>query len=71
VNDILPDDPAAERFEVLVDALGRPFLSGYETATLVRLVSWSTADDVGTLARLIRQARADAPSKGEHHDPAP
>jgi hypothetical protein len=58
VNHILPEDPAYERFELLVDALGNPALSGYESAALARLVSWSTADDIGALARLIRQARA-------------
>jgi hypothetical protein len=61
VSNILPDDPAAARFEALVDALGRPALSGYESATLARLASWTDADDIGTLARLIKQARADSP----------
>jgi hypothetical protein len=60
VNTILPDDPAAERFEALVDALGNPAMSGYETAALVRIVSWSSADDIAALARLVRQARTDA-----------
>jgi hypothetical protein len=59
VNTILPEDPAAERFEALVAALGNPAMSGYESAALARIVSWSTADDIGALVRLIRQARAD------------
>jgi hypothetical protein len=59
VNTILPEDPAAERFEALVAALGNPAMSGYETAALVRIVSWSSADDIAALARLVRQARSE------------
>jgi hypothetical protein len=58
------DDPASQRFEALIDALGNPALSGYESAVLARLVSWSSADDIGALARLIKQARADSPIEG-------
>jgi hypothetical protein len=65
VGNIVDGDPAGERFEQLVDALVRPALSGYETAALVRLVSWTDADDIGVLARLIKQARADSPIDGE------
>ena len=57
----MPDDPAAERFELLVDALGGPALSGYESATLARLASWTDPEDIDTLARLIKQARAESP----------
>lgn len=64
MNHLLPEDPAYERFETLVDALGRPALSGYQAATLARLASWTDADDIGTLARLIKQARADSPIEG-------
>jgi hypothetical protein len=53
---IVEGDPAAERFETLTAALGHPVLSAYEAAVLVRLVSWSTADDIGALARIIRAA---------------
>jgi hypothetical protein len=57
-------DPAAERYQTLLEALGHPVISAYEAATLARLASWTDADDVGTLARLIRQARADSPIEG-------
>jgi hypothetical protein len=60
VNTILPEDPAAERFEALVDALGNAAMSGYETAALARIVSWSTDDDIAALARLVRQAQEEA-----------
>jgi hypothetical protein len=62
VNTILPEDPAAERFEALVAALGNPAMSGYETAALVRIVSWCSDDDIAALARLVRQARSEGGS---------
>jgi hypothetical protein len=31
---------------------------------LARLASWTDAEDIGTLARLIKQARADSPIEG-------
>jgi hypothetical protein len=58
VNTLIPEDPAAARFEALVDALGNPALSGYESAALSRIVSWSSDDDIAALARLVRQARS-------------
>jgi hypothetical protein len=64
VNTLIPEDPTSQRFEALIDALGNPALSGYESAVLAHLVSWSSADDVGALARLIKQARADSPIEG-------
>jgi hypothetical protein len=59
VNTLIPEDPAAERFEALVAALGNPALSGYESACLARIVSWSSDDDIAALARLVRQARSE------------
>jgi hypothetical protein len=59
VNTLIPEDPAAERFEALVAALGNPAISGYESAALARIVSWATESDVQALARLIRQAREE------------
>jgi hypothetical protein len=59
VNTILPEDPAAERFDALVTALGNPALSGYEAACLARIVSWSSDEDIKALARLVHQARTE------------
>jgi hypothetical protein len=54
-------DPAAKRYEQLVDALGTaPTLTAIESAVLARLVSWSTGDDIAILTRAIRKARRDA-----------
>jgi hypothetical protein len=52
-------DPAAERYQALLEALGHPVISAYEAAALARLASWTDAADIGVLARLIRQARAE------------
>jgi hypothetical protein len=60
VNTILSEDPASERFEALVAALGNPALSGYESAALARIVSWSSDEDIKALVRLVRQARSEA-----------
>jgi hypothetical protein len=60
VNTLIPEDPASQRFEALVDALGHPALSGYESAALGRIVSWSTDDDIAVLVRLVKQARENA-----------
>jgi hypothetical protein len=59
VNTLIPEDPAAARFEALVDALGNPALSGYESTALARIVSWATDEDVQALVRLVRQAREE------------
>jgi hypothetical protein len=59
VNTLIPEDPAAARFEALITALGNPAISGYESAALARIVSWSTEEDVAVLVRLVRQARAE------------
>jgi hypothetical protein len=54
-------DPAAKRYAQLTDALGvTPTLTAIEIAVLVRLVSWSTADDILILSRMIRRSRRDA-----------
>jgi hypothetical protein len=60
VNTLIPEGPAAERFEALVDALGNPALSGHESAALARIVSWSSDDDIAALVRLVKQARENA-----------
>ena len=59
MNTPIPEVPAAARFEELVDALGNPAMSGYETAVLVRIVSLSSDDDIAALARLVRQAHSE------------
>jgi hypothetical protein len=59
VNTLIPEDPAARRFEALVDALGNPALSGYESAALARVVSWSSDEDIAALVRLVNQARTE------------
>jgi hypothetical protein len=60
VNTLIPEDPAAARFEALVAALGNPALSGYESAALARIVPWSSDDDIAVLVRLVKQARETA-----------
>jgi hypothetical protein len=59
VNTLIPEDPAYRRYEQLIDALGNPAISGYESAALARIVSWSSEEDIAALARLVRQARTD------------
>jgi hypothetical protein len=43
----------------LITALGNPAISGYESAALARIVSWSSDEDVAALARLVKQARTE------------
>ena len=62
-RNLLPDDPARERYDTLIDALGDPpALSAFEQATIARLAAWTTVDDIGVLARLIIQARGERSS---------
>jgi hypothetical protein len=61
VDSFAEGDPAAKRYAQLTDALSvTPTLTAIEIATIVRLVSWSTADDVLILSRIIRRSRRDA-----------
>jgi hypothetical protein len=58
---LMPEDPAFQRYERLVDALGTgPTHSAYEQAALARIVSWATPEGCKALTRLIRRARRDA-----------
>jgi len=57
----MPEDPAFQRFERLVDALGTgPIHTAFENAALARIVAWASADDCAALTRLVRKARRDA-----------
>lgn len=61
MNTILPEDPAHQRFERLMDALGlAPTMTAYENAAVARIVSWSSPEDCAALTRLVRKARRDA-----------
>jgi hypothetical protein len=58
---LMPEDPAFQRYERLVDALGTgPTHSAYESAALARIVSWASPEDCAALTRLVRKARRDA-----------
>jgi hypothetical protein len=60
-NILMPEDPAFQRFERLVDALGTgPIHTAFENAALARIVAWASADDCAALTRLVRKARRDA-----------
>jgi hypothetical protein len=60
-NILMPEDPAFQRYERLVDALGTgPTHSAYEQAAVARIVAWATPDDCAALTRLVRKARRDA-----------
>jgi hypothetical protein len=61
VDSFAEGDPAAKRYAQLVDALaiGSTF-TAIEIAVIVRLVSWSTADDILILSRIVRRSRRDA-----------
>ena len=60
-NILTPEDPAYQRYERLVDALGTgPVHTAYESAALARIVAWATPDDCAALTRLVRNARRDA-----------
>jgi hypothetical protein len=61
VDSFAEGDPAAKRYAQLTDALSvTSTLTAIEQAVLVRLVSWSTADDILILSRIIRRSRRDA-----------
>jgi hypothetical protein len=53
---IFEGDPARSRYAVLIDALGEEPAETQARATLARLVSWSTDDDITLLGYLIRRA---------------
>ena len=60
-NILMPEDPAFQRYERLVDALGTgPTHSAYESVALARIVAWASVDDCAALTRLVRKARRDA-----------
>jgi hypothetical protein len=60
-NILMPEDPAFQRYERLVDALGTgPTHTAFESAALARIVSWSSPEDCAALTRLVRKARRDA-----------
>jgi hypothetical protein len=60
VNGILmPEDPAFQRYERLVDALGTGH-SAYEQAALAHIVAWASPEDCAALRGLVRKARRDA-----------
>jgi hypothetical protein len=60
-NILMPEDPAFQRFERLVDALGTgPTHSAYESAALARIVAWASPEDCVAVTRLVRKARRDA-----------
>jgi hypothetical protein len=60
-NILMPEDPAYQRYERLVDALGTgPTHSAYEQAALARIVAWASPEDCAALTRLVRKARRDA-----------
>ncbi|HEY3199018.1 MAG TPA: hypothetical protein VGK55_00635 [Actinomycetes bacterium] len=51
-NILTPEDPAFQRYERLVDALGTgPAHTAYESAALARIVSWSPPDDCAARRR--------------------
>jgi hypothetical protein len=61
VDHFAEGDPAARRYAQLTDALSvTATLTAVEIAVLVRLVSWSTADDILILSRMVRRSRKDA-----------
>jgi hypothetical protein len=60
-NILMPKDPAFQRVERLVDALGTgPTHSAYESAALAHILAWTSAEDCAALTRLVRKARRDA-----------
>jgi hypothetical protein len=61
VDSVAEGDPAAKRYTQLTHALSvTPTLTAIEIATIVRLVSWSSADDILILSRIIRRSRRAA-----------
>ena len=57
----MPEDPAYQRYERLVDALGTgPVHTAFENAAVARIVAWATEEDCTALTRLVRRARRDA-----------
>jgi hypothetical protein len=58
---LMPEDPAFQRYERLMDALGTgPTHSAYEQAALARIVSWASPEDCAALTLLVRKARRGA-----------
>ena len=67
-NILQPEDPAYQRYERLVDALGTGSThTAFESAALARIVAWASVDDCKALTRLVRKARRDAFEVGELH----
>jgi hypothetical protein len=57
----MPEDPAFQRYERLVDALGLgPTMTTYEQTCLALIVAWATPEDCAALTWLVRKARRDA-----------
>jgi hypothetical protein len=60
-NILTPEDPAFQRYERLVDALGTgPVHTAYESAALARIVAWASPEDWAAPTRLVRKAHRDA-----------
>ena len=65
---LMPEDPAFQRYEQLVDALGlAPTMTAFENAAVARIVAWATPEDCAALTRLVRKARRDAFEVGRLH----
>ena len=57
-NILMPEDPAFQQYERLVDALGTgPVHTAYESAARARIVGWASPEDCAALTRLVRKAR--------------
>jgi hypothetical protein len=57
----MPEDPAFQRYERLVDALGLPpARTAHENAAVARIVAWASPEDCAALTRLVRKTRRDA-----------
>ena len=56
-NILMSEEPAFQRYERLVDALGTgPTHGAYESAALARIVAWASPEDCAALTRLVRKA---------------
>jgi hypothetical protein len=59
-KNLLPGDPARERYALLIEALDDEPPEAFSRAVLARLCAWSSDDDVSQLSYLIRRARGRA-----------
>jgi hypothetical protein len=63
VSNLLPSDPAAERYALLCASVGGEPQVALQQAALARLCAWSTREDIEVLTYLIRHRAGQVPQR--------